>query len=98
MEVLGEIRNVEQRQIPGKDGRPDWTKTVLIVELSEPLALIEVQVTREFEGRIDQLRQLRGKRAIIPMYTPRVFGSRTEAAMSAFPKVLNESAGRAGAA
>lgn len=67
MRVIAMVRDVRERRIPGKDGKADWSKFLLVVEHSDPLELQEVELSREQESQREQLRGLFGKQCVIPM-------------------------------
>lgn len=67
MKVIAEIRAFDERNIPGRDGKPDWKKYVLVVEHAEPLSLDEIEIGRDFENALSHLRGLEGKTCLIPM-------------------------------
>jgi hypothetical protein len=67
MKVLALVRDVKEIQIRGKDGKPDWKKFLLVVEHSDPLELMEVELTRPQESQLDQFRKFFGKTCIVPM-------------------------------
>lgn len=90
MELIGLVRSVEARQIPGKDGGAPWTKHVAVVEVNEPLQLLEVEFSRASEVHLDKYRALVGRRALLPVYPPVTFGSRTVAKVSGAPQQLAE--------
>lgn len=67
MRVLAMVRDLRELRISGRDGKPDWTKYLLVIEHSDPLELHEVELSRELDSRRDELRSLSGRLCVIPM-------------------------------
>lgn len=87
MEVIGTVREIKERLIPGKDGRQDWTKRIVVLEVANPLQFVEVQVTRQFEAQLERIRGCVGRQVVFPVYPPQQYGSRMEAVMSDMPRL-----------
>lgn len=66
MLALALVREATSRTITPRD-KPSFTVYELVVEMREPLEIVNVRIPRDYEGQMEKFKELAGQDCLVPV-------------------------------